>query len=501
MKKRLILKLTCTMVVAMLFIVSCDDDAVVLNNNEIPQATFFSTLDAAGLASAANATYVHFQTQGLYQRFGYILPDTFGDEMVPSGDPNFLPSYEYRISPELDQTALLWTQAYNGIARCNFLIRNEQLIRDRVANSDFTDADVTNRIGEARFVRGLFYFILVKRYGGVPLELEAETSITGVPRSTVDQVYDVIINDLTMASNMLFSKGATENGRATRGAAFGMLGKVYLQRKMYNEAQTALAQVSGYSLLSKENYRDNFNDGGEFNDESMFEVIFNGEAENNAQWNANGEGVAEVTFHAQEYSGWGNARPSQKMIDEFEDDDHRLADAILQPGDTFGAANDQIKDDGNVWFKFSQLYENNATVPEGATNARVLRYADVVLMQAEVENRLGNDPQAIAFLNQLRTRSELPLYGSAEMDSRGYPVDTPDNVFRAIVHERMVELCAEQQRFDDLIRWDLDAQELATDDSGNPRGYNPDVHRLMPIPQVEIDTNEELNSSDQNPGY
>lgn len=485
----------------MILVASCDDDAVVLNTNEISQPLFFETLDAAGLASAANATYAHMQTEGLYQRFGYILPDTFSDEMVPSGDPNFLPSYEYRITPELNQTALLWTQCYNGIARCNFILKNEQLIKDRIGKSNLTEAEVDNRLGEARFMRGMFYFLLVKRYGGVPLQLEEETPLSGIPRNSEDEVYTTIINDFQLASQLLYEKSATENGRATRGAALGMLGKVYLHREMYPEAQAALGQISGYSLLPRENYRDNFNESGEFNDESMFEVVFNGDAENNAQWNANGEGVGEVTFHAQEYSGWGNARPSQKMIDEFEVDDHRRTDAILQDGDTFGPANDQVHNNGNIWFKFSQLYENNTIVPEGPTNARILRYADVILMQAEVEHRMGNDAQAIIFLNQLRERSELPLYGSAEMDARGYPVNTSEEVFNAIVHERMVELCAEQHRFDDLVRWGLDAQELAVDDNGAPRGYNPDVHRFIPIPQVEIDTNEQIGPEDQNPGY
>ncbi|WP_394750569.1 RagB/SusD family nutrient uptake outer membrane protein [Spongiimicrobium salis] len=504
MRKRLSFKLFYTMIAAMAFIISCSDDATVLNENELPQVSFIANLDAAGLAATASSTYAHLQTQGLYQRFAYILPDTFSDEMVPSEDANFLPSSEFRITPILDQTALYWTACYNGISRCNFLLRNEEAIRARIGNSDITEADADMALGEARFMRGLFYFFLVKRYGGVPLELDEETPLTGIPRSSVDETYAAIISDLQQATQLLPTKetlAAEDIGRATRGAALGMLGKVFLQRGMHAEARQVLSEITGYTLLPREQYRDNFNDGGEFNDESMFEVIFTGEDAMDQRWNANGVGLGEVTFHAQEYTGWGNARPSQKMIDEYEPDDHRLADHILLPGDTFGAADDQVNTNGNLWFKFSQLYENDATTDFGATNARVLRFSDVVLMQAEVENALGNDAAAIDFLNQLRTRSELPLYGSAEMDSRGFPVTTPAEVFNAIVHERMVELSAEQSRFDDLIRWNLDAQELAVDDNGFPRGYSPDIHRLMPIPQTEIDTNDALTTADQNPGF
>ena len=95
----------------------------------------------------------------------------------------------------------------------------------------------------------------------------------------------------------------------------------------------------------------------------------------------------------------------------------------------------------------------------------------------------------------------MPLYGTPEMDAAGYPVDTPSGVFDAIVHERMIELCGEQVRFDDLVRWNLDAQEITTNNAGQSRGYNPKIHRLMPIPQVEIDTNDGIGPEDQNPGY
>lgn len=497
---------TCLLAATMFMVGSCDDDVTVENRNEITIDTFFE--NAAQLASAANATYASLQTSGLYQRFGYILPDTFSDEMIPSGDPNFLPSYNFAITPTLDQTSLLWTQCFNGIARCNFLISNEDKIRVNagLSTSGYTDRDVDNRLGEARFMRGLYYYFLVKRYGGVPLYPEELTSLEGgAPRSTEVEVYDFIIEDLEFAAANLFEKGSTPDGRATRGAALGMLGKVLLHREQYNDAKTALDQITGYSLLPMEEYQDNFNDAGEFNDESMFEVAFSADNNPDDTWMQNGQGIAEVTFHAQEYSGWANARPSQKMIDEFETDDPRRQDVILLDGESYGPNNEFTNGAGNIWYKFSQLYENENTKPEGETNARVLRYADVVLMQAEVANALGNDndtePGSLFYLNQLRDRVGLPRYGSAEMDSRGFPVGTSAQVFDAIVHERMVELCAEQQRFDDLVRWGLDVQELATDDNGASRAYNPGIHKFMPIPQSEIDTNEAINSEDQNPGY
>lgn len=482
-----------------LFVISCNDDVTVENKNELSQDTFFSSL--AQIESAANAAYAQLQNGGLYQRFAYILPDAFSDESESGGDPNFVTPFNFAITPSLEHTTRYWNNCYNGIGACNFVIGNEDTMRRKMVGSDFSEADIEDAVGQAHFLRGIYFYLLVKRYGGVPLLLETQETIEPLPRSTVDEVYESIISDFNIASGMLYDKNSTERGRATSGAALGMLGKVYLHREMYEEAKTTFSQIQDYTLLPLDEYNDNFNDSGEFNDESMFEVSFSGESTESDLWEQTGIGVSEVTFHAQEYTGWANLKPSNKMIAEFEDDDPRIKSALIQNGDTYGPNNDQIWTDDTRWFKFSQLYDNNAIVQNGSTNARFLRYSDVVLMQAEVENKLGNDPGAIGYLNQIRERVEMPFYGTVEMDNAGYPVDTPEGVFNAIVHERMVELCAEQHRFDDLVRWDLDAQEITTNDAGQSRGYNPAVHRLMPIPQIEIDTNDNIGPEDQNPGY
>ncbi|MGB6150539.1 MAG: RagB/SusD family nutrient uptake outer membrane protein, partial [Pricia sp.] len=463
-----------------LLTLSCSDEVSVVNTNELSQDTYFESLSQ--VEAAANAGYAQLQNGGLYQRYGYVLPDTFSDEMVTSTDPNFIPSYEFKLTPSLLQTSAYWNNCFNGIGTCNFVIDNEERMREQSSLADYSTLDVDDALGQAYFLRGLYYFLLVKRYGGVPLLLEIQQTPTGLPRSTANEVYDVIISDLQKASELLYTKRQTEEGRATKGAALGMLGKVYLFRERYQETKETLGQITDYSLLPIANYNDNFNESGEHNDESMFEVNFSGDAEESDLWSQTGIGVSEVTFHAQEYAGWGNATPSQKMIDEFEEDDPRFKSAILLNGDPYGPGGSFTHTlRPATWYKFSQLYENEEVTQNGSTNVRFLRYADVILMQAEAEHFLNNDAGAIDFLNQIRERAELPLYGTPEMDERGYPVDTPEGVFNAIVHERMVELCAEQHRYDDLVRWNMDAEELAVDDDGNSRGYNPEVHRLMPI--------------------
>ncbi|WP_082433341.1 RagB/SusD family nutrient uptake outer membrane protein [Flagellimonas eckloniae] len=497
----------------MLLFVACDDEVPVENTNALNPEIFFESL--AQVEAAVNASYNQFQV--LYQRNGYIFPDAMSDEVVSSGDPNFAPFNRFELNATLGGIAQYWTACFNGVGACNFVIGNEERMRTNTATNDFSQADVDDALGQAYFLRALYYFHLVKRFGGVPLKTDLATALDDTPRATADAVYGQIIADLQLSTQLTFPKGTTEVGRVTREAAFGLLGKVYLHREMYTEAQQAFNNINNHSLLPLENYRDNFSETGEHNDESMFEIGYNGEVGTESErWAQTGVGTSEVTFHSQEYAGWGNARPSSKVIAEFEDDDPRFDIAILEDGTSYGPG-DAFEfpcpgcGGGPVWYKFSQLYDEESVSENSSVNVRIMRYADIILMQAEVELNLGNNTGAVDLLNQIRDRAEMPRYGTATMDARGYPVNTTEQIFDAIVHERFVELCAEQVRFDDLIRWNLDDQELSIfpdQNFNNPdeslrtvRVYDPTVHRVMPIPQNEIDSNTEIGQGDQNPGY
>ena len=503
--------------VVLLFVLmqmACDENVPVENTNALNPEIFFES--GSQVEAAVNSSYNQFQV--LYQRDGYVLPDAFSDEVVSSGDPNFAPFNRFELNPTITNIALFWTACFNGVGACNFVIGNEERMRTNSDTSDFTQADVDNALGQAYFLRALYYYNLVKRFGGVPLKLNLESALEDEPRATAEAVYNQIISDLQLASQLTFPKGTTEVGRVTQEAAFAFLGKVYLHREMYSEAQQAFANVTNHSLLPLENYRDNFSESGEHNDESMFEVGYNGEVGTEQErWAQTGIGTSEVTFHSQDYTGWANARPSSKVIAEFEPDDPRFNLAILVDGNNTYGPGDAFQFPcpgcvgGPVWYKFSQLYDEQDVSQNSGVNVRILRYADVILMQAEVEMNLGNNQGAIDFLNQIRDRVGMPRYGTATMDARGFPVNTSDQIFDAIVHERFVELCGEQVRFDDLVRWNLDDQELsifpdANFNNADPslqviRNYDPNVHRVMPIPQNEIDSNTAIGPGDQNPGY
>jgi len=497
-----------------LFFVACDEDVPVENTNALNPEIFFESLSQ--VEAAVNASYNQFQI--VYQRNGYIFPDAMSDEVVSSGDPNFAPFNRFEFNATLENIAQYWTACFNGVGACNFVIGNEERMRTNAETSDFSDTDVDDALGQAYFLRALYYYHLVKRFGGVPLKLDVATALEDEPRATADAVYEQMIDDLRLSTQLTFPKGTTETGRVTREAAYALLGKILLHRERYVEAQEAFSNVTNHSLLPMDNYRDNFSESGEHNDESMFEVGYNGEVGTEQErWAQTGIGTSEVTFHSQDYTGWANARPSSKVIAEFEADDPRLNLAILVDGNNTYGPGDVFQFPcpgcvgGPVWYKFSQLYDNQDVSENSGVNVRIMRYSDVVLMRAEVELNLGNTTLAVDLLNQIRERVGMPLYGSATMDARGFPVNTPDQIFNALVHERFIELCGEQQRFDDLVRWNLDDQELSIFPDANfnnpdaslrvVRNYDPSVHRVMPIPQNEIDSNTAIGPGDQNPGY
>jgi len=514
MKKLSNYVLKCFALLPLVFLTACEDYVAVENTNALNPEIFFES--QSQIEGAVNASYNQFQT--LFQRVGYIFPDAMSDEVLSSGDANFAPYNRFEFNGTLDNIALYWTAAFNGVGACNFVILNEDRMRANVEGSDFTNEYVDNALGQAYFLRGLYYYHLVKRFGGVPLKTDASNIFEDQPRATADQVYNQIIADLQVATRLTAEKGITDVGRVTKEAAFAMLGKVYLHRKMYPEAKDALDEVTNHSLLPIEEYRNNFNESGEYNDESMFEIGYNGEVGTETErWAQTGVGTSEVTFRSQDYTGWANARPSDKIIAEFEDNDPRLDVAILINDENTYGPGDALQFPcpgcvgGPVWYKFSQLYDNANVSENSGVNVRIMRYADVVLMQSEVEMNLSNLDDAVDLLNEIRDRAGMPEYGTATMDARGFPVNTKDQIFRAIVHERFVELCGEQVRFDDLVRWDLDDQELSffpDTNFYNPnealrvvRNYDPAVHRVMPIPQNEIDANSQMTGADQNPGY
>ena len=521
-------KIILTLALIFIFGVSCDESILDKSNpNELSTETFFA--DANQAIAATNAVYASLQTTGLWTREYFFTHDLLSDENFGLGslEAQRRQVLEHGFDAGNSVLGLMWRGLYRGINRANLVITSIPEMEEGTI-----DPDLANRLmGEASFLRALLYFELVSLWGDVPFITEVETNAEGNGRTDREEIYTLIFNDLDFAEQHLLEKGEYDNediGRATVGAAQGLKGKIHLWRGEYTQAETEFAKVissNNYQLIDE--YTENFTAENENNDESLFEVQFTLDFGGGNRWSGDGNGIAEVTFRGQEYGfkAWRNVIPSEELKSEFESDDPRFGYSFYGPGDLYNNGMDTIytpfvypnptgevdpetgatskattPDDLESWRKYQNYYNReNEVNQQSGINFRVIRYADILLMQAEVKNELDKPQEAIDLLNQVRARPsvDMPLYDTPEMDGRGFPVGTKDQIFDAIMHEREVELNGEQIRNRDIRRWrrdgKLDEEPIA--------GYNPNRHGLLPIPTAEIDANPMLTTADQNDGY
>lgn len=371
----------------------------------------------------------------------------------------------------------IWQDHYRAIARANNILG----AIDEVAMADNLKKQYT---GEAQFLRALLYFNLVRIYGDVTLITRPVTSLvqaSGLARNPAAEVYKLIEEDLLSAEEKLpLTYAAADLGRATKGAAQGLLGKVYLTLKQYDKAAPKLKAVldgNRYRLLPS--YTSVFDFNNPNNAEILFDVQYRSGNlglgsnlwEKFAPFNA-----SVAVLGANGGSGAGVNRPLADLVKAYEPNDTRKAASIAT-----AYKNAQGKDvNENFVIKFRQ---QGAVPGDGDGDWPVLRYADVLLMYAEVLNEQGKPTEAAPFLNQVRKRAGLTdTKAGSQADLR-----------LAIEAERRVELAFESHRWFDLVRTGRFV-EVMTAKGFKVQAFNT----VFPVPQREIDLNKALA---QNQGY
>ena len=498
-------KLAITGLLAFTCIIACDKKLDVLDENNPTTESYFKT--AAELQNGVNAIYSSLRSAQLVGREWFFMHDMRGGETWAGGAQLEAPRAELlkQPSPAPSNSVItdVWKGAYIMINRANQILAYAPDVNDDVALRD-------RLVGEAKFLRAWAYFELVSQWGDVPLYSESATSTTGYKgKSPSAEIYTLVISDLTEAVQKL-PEVSSQVGRVTKGAANALLGKVQMQKGDYAAAKTALLAVvnSGkYSLVP--NYSDNFDgdifsgtakvtDGHEFNAESVFEVAFTDKGDNNFNWGYTGQGATDPvsTVRNQEYGiVWGNVIPSDRLLNEFEANDPRYKFTILEVGDKIltkgGSAPGKVlvAADLNVdpsirngvtlkrVFRKYSIYDwdDNGFHP-GGVNQRVIRYADVLLMLAECEAEVGTPVQAATYINMVRARPSVSMAPVV--------LTSKNQALRAVMHERAVELAAEEVASIDILRW-------------RKKGYFPSIMTdpkpgqvdLFPIPSAETSTN------------
>jgi hypothetical protein len=392
-----------------------------------------------------------------------------------------------------DRVRKIWQQHYYGISRANVAI-------DNIPNIQF-DATLRSRlVREAKFIRALLYFNLVRLFGGVPLILHDPTTVDvdqlKVPRESKDSVYAQIIADLTDAVNLPNTYTSADVGRATSGAAHALLAKVYINRKEWSKAQSELQKVLtagtfegatgvyGYALF--DNFKDAFQKPTKNGKEHIFSVQFETAlgARNSTQ------NLSSGNFNSFNIATWPGDLPAEGVPEIFSATDARKSVTyfitVNNPATGKNVTFNETRFAKFIDFSLTPLTNQS----QSGMNYPVIRYADVLLSYAEVQNELNGGPTADAYkaINKVRTRANLP-----DLTSGLSQAAFRDSVFL----ERRKEFIQEGQRWFDLSRrggtYLYDALKKIPAKIGAAA-----KDTLYPIPQIEIDLNPLLT---QNPGW
>lgn len=401
-----------------------------------------------------------------------------GDAGTDKGDLD-----NWTFSPSAISFSDLWVNNFEGIGRAIYALKF-------IPETDNPNKD--RYIGEAKFLRAYFYFNLVRLFGGVPLidkVLESETEIaTASQRATAEEIYAFIESDLTDAIAKLPPViPAAENGRVSMYAAQGLLAKVYLYEKKYAQSKALIDNIINSKQFGLvDDYATIWRESGEFSKESIWEVNCIGTTPNLGVENY----FVVQAPRGDNGLGWGFNTPSLDLVNAYEPGDVRKAGTIMNAGqilwDGFTVSAKASNPRYNYKSYVSKTMESfNGNDVQTNKNLRILRYGEILLIKAEVENELGNMDVARANLNLIRARAQLqPSTASNQSDLR-----------EAIYKERRVEMAFEHDRMFDLQRTGRAGKVLRA--LGKP--YIDGKNELFPIPQKEIDlSNGKLM---QNPGY
>ena len=436
---------------ATLIFTGCDDELQVSDPTTIGTDQFITDLATAqqamdGVYDAMQSVYVQgaypIMSLGLYaDEFSHSGSYTLFDEMVLNNVPATNLAVTY-----------FWSYRYIVIFRANSVINATQAL------ADVDEAARNSIIAEAKGIRALMYFDLVRMFGGVPLPSEDDlvsnngAASANVARSTEAEVYQYILNDISDAQGEILENDVYH---FSDDALNVLLAEVQMTLGNYEEATAALENIIGsYSLV--ESYDAVFTSSS--NTEEIFRIRYSTDDSNNLAF----------YFYPSALGGRREVAPEASFLEAFEDGDQRIN--LVTNSDDFSSS-------------YISKYSNVST---GTDQPYVYRYAEVELLYAELLARSGDFDGASDYLNNVRNRAGL---GDLSL--------TSENYIDLLSQERRIELFAEGKRWYDAVRLDI-LDEVVANKSSSSLNEN---RILWPIPQDEINANQALSQEDQNPGY
>lgn len=494
--KQFILKSTFILPVVLLSMAGCKksfiDDVPLQAQTEAVQ--FWQTQEDA--TKAVNAMYGN--TRGwLFSAFAAMAVESLGSDDASTGtEPSdgsyfFMNEFDtYTVTSTNDRVFDFWNGMYQEINYCNQVL-------DNIPAITMDESLKARYLLEAKFLRAYSYFRLVRAFGDVPLRLHVPVSASeyNLPRTPKAEVWAAIEQDLTDAAALPVSYNGADVGRITKGAALSLHAKVALYQNKWAEVKSYTDQVMGLGYSLYPNFEKMFREEGENCSESIYEI----QAAYIANISSNGQYCqiqqARGSFDG---NGWGFNTPTQDLVDAYETNDPRRNGSILFRGLT-SAEGDLIPLTAtNPYYNYKSYtpFSVYAITTGSQQNVRVIRYADVLLMNAEANNELGNNAAALSSLELVRARArDLAIANGAPAGTLPAVTTTSQSDLRdAIYHERRVELGMDfDSRYFDVIRQGRAAAIFG------PAGWQSNKNEVWPIPQKEIDNS--FGTLTQNIGY
>jgi starch-binding outer membrane protein, SusD/RagB family len=464
-----------TLFIGSAFLSSCEDRLELQPQQSL--STDLAFADKRSSQGSLIGVYSAVQDLEVFGALPQVISDYQGDNVDFIGSfPTLQEIYQYNTLSDNSSIALIWRDHYVAILAANAVIENVP----KVTDPTFAEAEKTQVIAEAKFLRAITYFQLVNLFAqpiniggatapGVPLVLDPFKGEVNFPaRATVGEVHAQIKKDLEEAATGLPVTYATADltrGRATRGAANGMLARLHLYRGEFAEAAAKAQQLIGSNVYSLAN---NYSFYNGLTPEDVFSVIMT--AIDNSR---TGTGGWASYYSPAEAGARGDAPFSDDLIKAYQ----------KEPGDKRFALSRRGANGRLYTTKFADAVNNS-------DNAPVMRITEMYLTAAEALAELnGINPTSISLMNQLRTRAGLPVWTATTFATKAAFI-------AAILDERRKELAFEGHRRMDLLRKGLPLRPTGDVNASQAAAGQPKT--ILPIPQREVDLNKNLT---QNKGY
>lgn len=504
-----------------LMAMACKHDLLDIKNpNEPTTETFWITEDDA--IRGINAAYSRFYKEGTWMRwlsFRYDLGSDEGWSTSPWNELADWTRFNYVNYNFWEGNNVHWEDFYVGIFRANQVLKHVP----EIEFGDTRDRDYI--IGQAEFLRALWYFQIVTLWEKGTLILEPEDASYTPSDASEEQLWNQIEIDLTNAMGRLPESWDNANlGRATIGAAKALLAKAYMQQHKYAEAQSELRWLidregSLYGLMGE--YLDNFTHLNENNMEGVFEIQFDDANRGNTGNNLNmATGFQRTQFYAPDGIGWQDGKARAWLVGEYKKETNLDGgnDIRLYQNLYYRESPEDFPDEDPLIYnrtwqpswgdhlfirKYSTNYYRSFEDYFAPNNYRILRYADILLMYAEcIAETGGSLTEAAQYVDRVRQRPSVNLPSLAN-SVHADALTSRENFLKRLQMERTLELCFEGWRWADLKRWGLLDSEAGIEElRSRDADFNNFVigkHSRLPIPQIEVDNSN--NQLTQNPDY